>query len=665
MKNHIFSLSLLVICGFVQAQYFPSDSTENISLEEVVIISRSGNQQLKDSKSLGSIDNYLEKSAAVNMIKRGAYAQEPMLQGMPTERSVITLDGMRIYSACTDKMDPVTSYVEITNFSEAVISNGASGSAHGGTVAGSIDLIRKKGKFSDKGFSATAFSGFESVNKQKILGSGLNYSTSDFFANLDFTYRDADNYKAGGGQEVLYSQFTKYNLSAVGGYKINHQQSVEASVIYDRATNIGYPALPMDVSLAEASIASVQYGYKNISDKIDLWETKLYYNQIKHIMDDSQRPDVPIRMDMPGKSKTAGFYSKLKGNSDRHKWAMTLSGHQNNSVAEMTMYPSNPNESQMFMMTWPDVNTLYGGLFAEDKFEINPHLKLDFSASLGLHHNRVKSDFGLNSLMVFYPEMKDSKNRFIKSLHTGISFHHNRWLHTFGMGYSERAPSVSEAYGFYLFNSFDAYDYVGNPFLKNEKSAEFFASTQYKTNQLKVKIQANYFHIYDYIIGKPDENLLPMTIGANGIKVYEALKYARIFNTDLDLEYRFIPGWYFSGKLSYRYGEDFEKNNLPLIQPLSYRFGFRFEKQKWTAQAELEGSTKNHRFSPEFGETSHKDFQIVNLSVSKIFNFNHQKLSAKIGVENLFDQYYSTFSNWNKIPEPGRNIFVNLIYNWK
>lgn len=665
MNKYSLILIALTMSYQLKSQHFPTDSTENVSLEEVIIISRSDDKQLRESKALGSIDNYLEKSGAVNMIKRGAYAWEPMLQGMATERSVITLDGMRIYSACTDKMDPVTSYVEITNFSKANISNGASGAAHGGTIAGSIDLVRKKGNFSDNGLSASLFSGFETVNKQKILGSGLNYSNKNFFANLDFTYRDADNYKAGGNKEVLYSQFTKYNLSAVTGVKINNQQSLEASLIYDRATDVGYPALPMDVSLAEATIASVQYAYKNLSDRLDLWETKLYYNKVKHIMDDSQRPDVPIRMDMPGNSKTTGFYSKLKGNFDRHKWSLMLSAHQNNSLAEMTMYPSNPNESAMYMMTWPDVDTQYAGLFIEDKYEINPHLKLDFSAGIGLHRNSIESEFGLNSLMVFYPGMKAGKGRSLKSINTGLSFHHHQWLFGFGLGYSERAPSVSEAYGFYLFNSFDAYDYVGNPFLKNEKSAELFASAQFKTGKLNIKAQANYFHIYDYIIGKPDENLLPMTTGANGIKVYEALDYARIFNTDLDLEYRFIPGWQFNGKLSYRYGEDFDKNRLPLIQPLSYRAGLRFEKQKWTAEAELEGSTKNHRYSREFGETPNKSYQLVNLSVSKIFDFNQQKLTVKLGAENLFDKNYTTFSDWNKIPRPGRNLFLNLIYNWK
>src|SRR5690625_4173376 len=133
MRIIIACLSILLINNYLSAQEIPIDSLENIILEEVIVLP-SGQDDLKlENKSLGSIDNYLEKSSAVNMIKRGAYAWEPMLQGMSSERSVLTIDGMRIYGACTDKMDPITSYVEITNLSKVNIQNAQAGSEHGAT----------------------------------------------------------------------------------------------------------------------------------------------------------------------------------------------------------------------------------------------------------------------------------------------------------------------------------------------------------------------------------------------------------------------------------------------------------------------------------------------------------------------------------------------------
>ncbi|HLR76047.1 MAG TPA: hypothetical protein VK106_00205, partial [Balneolaceae bacterium] len=76
-----------------------------------------------------------------------------------------------------------------------------------------------------------------------------------------------------------------------------------------------------------------------------------------------------------------------------------------------------------------------------------------------------------------------------------------------------------------------------------------------------------------------------------------------------------------------------------------------------------EGSTKN-RNSIEFGETQKPGYCIVNLALSKDFNLNKQSIVAKLGVENLFDRYYSTFDDWFGIPEMGRNIYINVIFRF-
>ena len=72
----------------------------------------------------------------------------------------------------------------------------------------------------------------------------------------------------------------------------------------------------------------------------------------------------------------------------------------------MTMYPSDPNENLMFMYTWPDVRTLYTGIYLEDNFEINCHSNLKFTTNLGFHNNNVASDFGLQSLQIFILKWK-------------------------------------------------------------------------------------------------------------------------------------------------------------------------------------------------------------------------------------------------------------------
>ncbi len=640
----------------------PADTFGLQELREVVVISQRSASD-RSAKPLASLDTYLEKSAAVNMIRRGSYAWEPYLNGMASERSVITIDGMRIYAACTDKMDPVTSYVETTNLARATVHSGPSGSAGGSTIAGSLDLARKKGTFGRGELTGSVFGGFEANNRQKTGGTGVAYSGETFFANADVTFRNAGNYRAGGGTEILYSGFKKLNMSAIAGYKAGEHRQLEASLIFDRASDVGYPALPMDVSLAQAYIASLEYMHHHISPAVSEWKTKLYYNHVRHVMDDSERPDVPMRMDMPGWSQTWGFYSQLKGNKEKHDWKANLSGHHNHSLAEMTMFSDAPGRKDMHMLTWPGVATRYADLFAEDSYSFHEKWKITTSAGLAVHNNLIDNVSGLGSLRIFYPDLQKSRTRLLKRLSSSLIRESESWLFSVTAGYGERAPGISEGYGYFLFNSFDRFDYIGNPEMKNEKTITYGASAAYRQSRLSVKASGSAFQVYDYIIGKPDNSLSAMTIGAAGVKVYEQLRHARILTTALELSYQLSKNWLLTSKAGYRNGQGAGVGPLPMIQPFSYGGGLSFTHKSFSADASVEGALKQNRFNPAFGESSLPAYAVLNLSASQLFEFGDRTLILKAGAENLLDQNYTTFADWNRLPRMGRNIFMNVI--WK
>ncbi|HBY70421.1 MAG TPA: hypothetical protein DEG69_23270, partial [Flavobacteriaceae bacterium] len=68
-----------------------------VYLDEVLLIGHV--KELKyqtGQKPLATLDEYLEGAQKVNMIKRGAYAWEPSLNNMTSERLVVTIDGMQI-----------------------------------------------------------------------------------------------------------------------------------------------------------------------------------------------------------------------------------------------------------------------------------------------------------------------------------------------------------------------------------------------------------------------------------------------------------------------------------------------------------------------------------------------------------------------------------------
>lgn len=653
---------LFFLSSILYAQEKQIDSTKVMDLDEVIVISRVGLNNYKQEKPLSFLDEYLEKSNKITTIKRGNYAWEPSMNNMLTDRLSVTIDGMQIFGACTDKMDPITSYMDVSNLSEVHVKSGQQGSENGSTIGGGIDLKLQKNSFGYDDWNIGVDIGYGSNGNSETISSEFNYSSEKYFVNIDGIHRKSENYFAGGNEEIMFSQFEKFNVSAIVGGKVSDEGSVIGSVIYDEASDVGYPALLMDVSLAKALISSLSYEHKNVHNVIHKWESKLYHNTIRHVMDDTKRPDVPIHMDMPGWSDTYGFYTKMYAKKEKHTLLFNVNAYYNKSLAEMTMYPNDLNENSMFMLTWPDVRTLYSGVYGEDEIELKNRQKLKVSARFGYQNEYIASEFGLHSLRIFYRELEGKKNRILLNLSTQYENKINNFDFLLSAGYGERAPSVSEAYGFYLYNSFDNYDYIGNPYLDNEKSSEVNFNLNYSNHKFKAGVTTSFFFISNYIIGKIDPTLAQMTIGADGVRVYEALEYATIFNTGLSVSYNLLPAIDIEGGLSYNLGQDYSGMNLPLISPLDYRMSIRYRKNYFNASFNMNGAREQSNFSSDYGEDMTGAYAVFNANASYSLLFENNKLILKSGVENMFDTYYSTYADWNNIPRMGRNIFLNISF---
>jgi len=649
------------LCALMYSQE-SADSTMNLQLKEVVVTGKTGLDSIDDTKPLSSIDEHLQKLSKVNMIKRGAYAWEPTINNMATERISVTIDGMKIFCACTDKMDPVTSYVEILNLNNIHLGSGLAGNMHGtNSIGGGIDLTLQKAGFHSQKLSLTLNSAYETNGNYSVLGAGLAWSTPSFYVNSGAFYRKSDDYRAGGNEKVDFSQFEKVNLFTNAGYKLSNHNILEGTIIYDVASNVGYPALTMDVKSAKGFITSLSYRQDSISDVFTNWETKVYYNDITHIMDDTKRPYVIMHMDMPGKSRTGGYYTMLNGKIGENNFVVSNDTYYNQSLAEMTMYPFNKADKSMFMYTWPDVRTLNSGISLDDKYVLDLRNTLQFTSKLSFQRDAVESNSGFNTLLLYYPEMTQFQNRFLWNVNEKYTHYLKDIELKAGVGYGNRAPSPTEAYGFYLFNSFDNYDYIGNPLLKNESSAEGDLGLTLTKPRYSINLEGSYFYFSNYIIGKPDKSFSSMTIGATGVKVYENLPHATILNTNLDTKVLFLRCFHWVNRVAFSLGEDNNHNALPLIAPFSYSSSVEFLRKKISGAFEWQGATKQYKYSPEYGEDETPAYSIFNVSAGYDIYFNNNIANLKTGVENIFDRRYSTYADWNNIPRKGRNIFISLV----
>ncbi len=633
-------------------------------VDEVVVVSRGQGGKRSAKGQVATIDEHLRELDHVELVRRGSYAWEPMVNNMQTERLSTTIDGMKIFYACTDKMDPVTSYVESGNLQSIRLNSGLNGNPQAtGNIGGALDLkLRKAGFRNDQAsmFSSQLTSGYETNgNVQEYAVDGV-CSSQLFYANVGISYRHANNYKAGDNKKIDFSQFRKYNVFVNSGYRLAANDAIETTFIYDRATDVGYPALNMDVAKAEAFIASLAYKHLLSDSKLESWETKAYYNHITHIMDDTKRPDVQIHMDMPGKSWTAGAYSLLTATVGRHNGQLNVDGYYNRLFADMTMYPG--GAAPMYMVTWPDVGTLNVGAALADHITLGRHSTLHLSGKLSWQHQRLNNDEGYKALGIFFPGMlqqyHQTTGRIAASYHLSMA----NCQFALGGGWGSRAPTVTEAYGYYLNNTFDQYDYIGNPRLKNESATELNGNFQLSAPdaQLTVGVDANAFFFCNYIIGQFENRLSAMTVGAEGVKVYGNIDHATIVNTSLKAEWKPTKGLRWTAKATYSTGRDDENGNLPLIAPLSYQTRLGYTTASLSLLAELLGNARQADYGEKYGETETAAWTIVNLSAQYQFTVHSSRLIVRTGVENLFDRYYATYADWCHIPQKGRNIFVNL-----
>lgn len=631
-------------------------------LDEISVLAQAKEKIRTDLKMAVSVDEFLASSEQISFIKRGAYAWEPLLNNMSTERSTLTIDGMHIFGACTDKMDPITSYVESNNLAAIDIQSGQEGGMHGSTIAGSIDLKRKSTAFSPYNqWNGGYQSGFEFNNNQFYNLGNLSFSSKKWVTDASIAYRTAQNYQDGNGNEVKHSQYKKFNTALGIAHKTSELSSLRVDAIFDVAKDVGYPALPMDLWLSRALITSVSYKQLFENRLLKVWDTKVYFNAIEHYMDDTTRPENLVHMDMPGWSTTYGLLSKANFKQGMYSSELQLNAYSNRSIAEMTMYPQDREKKSMFAYTWPWVTTTYAGISWNNTLTISDISKIHVGGGLGVNYNKAKY---IEFNWIFHPGADQEKTRVLPSVHASYEVDINRFNFVIGAGYGHRAPSVSEAYGYYIYNSYDRYDYIGNPDLNNEVSREINASIGYKGDRFGLNAKVNYFHIKDYIIGRILSLGSPMNYQSVGVKGYTSLDYATLFNFSLVGHYNLSDDLHWKGSITYARGQDNDKENLPFIRPFSYQTSLHYGFRDFGIQTSVHGDAKQRDYSPEYGESQTPSYAIWDASITYTFYVKGVKSVVQLGAENLLNEYYTTYADWGNIPRMGRNVFTSIKLNF-
>jgi len=688
MKRYFLLIILFKLCFTLTAQQHAQkkESTDTITLKEITVscVIPLNNKQVENfykTNYFSTIDNLTAHLDGISLIKRGSYAMEPQLNGFSGGQLNITISGMKMFGACTDKMDPVTSYIEPSNLKSITLEHGTNGGIYGNNIGGSIDMTLQEpdNKSNHPFYSALSF-GYESISNSKNILLSTGYTKNKWEWGLNGVYRKNDSYKDGLGNTIRFSQFEKYNIHSVVRYLPDSISSFKGDVLYDMATNVGYPALPMDVSKARASIFALEYqrNQRNFNLK-----AKVYYNSVVHVMDDSHRDSlffvqnkttgktdsVIMRMDMPGRSNTFGSFvvASIKLN-DKNKLTIKADNYLNSSLAEMTMYMhfvGKPAESPMYLQTWPDIARNVTGLFLQNTTAFTEKLFMTLNGRVDYNLDHLQSEVAYQQFSVFNYHLPRNFDKITKSANISIQYFCSQpLLFTFQTGYSERIPTITEKFGYYLYNAYDGYDYIGNPYLKTEKSFMGRIGVAWTGGQLKLNLNQTCNFLTDYIMGITNNGIPPMNFYTNGLRVYQNVPGARLLSTDIQANYNPFEGLYFFNLAKFTWGQLNSGEPLPLIPPLKNMISVSFEKKQWAFRIDNESALMQNRINLQYGETTSPSYSVFNLKSSYHFMFSDAMLDTSIGITNLFNTVYYEHLDWGRINRPGRSLDFYIKYSY-
>jgi len=334
----------------------------------------------------------------------------------------------------------------------------------------------------------------------------------------------------------------------------------------------------------------------------------------------------------------------------------------------MTMYMNNltyPGEPSMYVETWPENGRNVAGIYLKNSFQISSKLKLVGDFRLDYSSSSILSEQGANQFNILGYNADNAYAEIVKSVNINATY---KWFSQFkingGLGYGERLPSLSEQFGFYLFNAKDGYDYIGNPDIGIEKSLNIWTKFSYSAPKFKYVLDLSTNNLKNYIFGlyKPEYNSL--NLYATGVKQYVNMDKAKLFAFNCQLLYKPIQSIELFGILKYNYGSLQNNDPLPLIQPLKTIVSATYKKANYFFQFEIESSAKQARINANFGEGLTDGFTLLNFRSGYDIKWSKSMLGLNFGIDNIMNKIYSEHLDWGNYYRPGRNFYFGLSYRY-
>lgn len=619
--------------------------------EEVVVF---GEMARQPEPRLNSTEAVMEQVEGVTLIKRANFAWEPSLRGMQAAQVGIVIDGMKIFSACMDRMDPVTAYVEVENLQQLDIRKGGFDLTLSPAIGGTINLMTKKPDF-EKPFFFRAETGLETATQLRAVRSAVNLSRQVFAMRGTFSIKHAGDFLAGGGRRITGSGYRKYNFAISFARRWESRHRLEFSLIGDEARDIGYPVLLMDTRKTSSRIARLEHLWRFDSKWLSSIRTKIYANRIHHWMDDYDR-DVTRRSVMPnmympmfGQTQTIGWLQEIRFQRGGHVLNAILDAYRLRAFADMQMMGLEPDASPAYLVNLGDVVDQQIAMALDYSWMVHSRLWWRSTIRVDVSRRDVTSPYGRLALTGFWERENFQRRYTTIGISTSLEYQLDRYRSIrLSLASGQRMPSHMENYGFFLYNIVDGYFYTGNPDLKPEWSRQLEFMLEQTASPLSYRVVGYVNDIRSYISG---------IVQSSEFKVYTNLSRVYLLGGEFRGQLQIHPSIAASWRMAYVYGQNQAfQEPLPFISPLEGVVSVAYDRNGfWLAvESRVAGPQRRIAYRTTL-EDETPGFVVFNVRGQYRM---HPRLILKFGVENVLNQYYHDHLSVNNLPAVGRNVYL-------
>ncbi|MCB4773638.1 MAG: TonB-dependent receptor plug domain-containing protein, partial [Sulfurovum sp.] len=280
VKKYTIEFSLICVALLFANEVQMQTIDVNASIDTEVVENIHG----EDVKSADLAEALFKQSPSISIVRRSGIANDIIVRGQKKDNINITIDGVKIYGACPNRMDPPISHVLTNNIDYIKINEGPYNIEDSGVLSADVKIHTLKPKKEFHGDTNIGFGGW-GYQKEAVLLTG---GTDRVRFLISGSTEASKQYEDGNGNDFAeqiqreidtrrvissvqyqdkYKNLNTYNKKTLMTklfWDITNNQELRLAHTQNRSNDVLYPSSKMDALYDNSDIYNIEYKAKGL-----------------------------------------------------------------------------------------------------------------------------------------------------------------------------------------------------------------------------------------------------------------------------------------------------------------------------------------------------------------------------------------------------------------